>query len=132
MNHQIIILASMGRCGSTMLFNALFDSNNFIIDLHNVFNAKKNTFFKTHDFAPASLPENAKCIFLFGNVTDVVISAHTEAIVNVKQHYVHLHANYEKRNNYIYEDVLRLEENFDSWNRKRPYPVLSIRYETMW
>lgn len=130
---ETIILAGMGRCGTTLLYNVVRDYNEFVMDLASLSeNFKKFAAIKTHDFAPELLPSNTKAIYLFGNPIDIVLSAHDAEMVNVDQHYIHMHGDAENKHNFEYSDTLQLEANFDSWHKKQNYPLLTLRYETLW
>lgn len=128
-----IVVAGLGRCGTTMLFNAIRQKNEFVRDLANLNNPDFEQFqaIKTHDFAPDQLPPHTKCIYLFGNPIEIVLSAHGEK-VNHDEHYLNLHSSPSKKNKFAWEDTLGLETNFDTWMQPQKYPLLTLRYETIW
>jgi len=135
MINQIIIVAGMGRCGTTLLYNTIRDHNEFIVNLNSLDNMIKYNCIKTHSLAPPILTD-AKVVYLFGDPLDIVLSSHDSTKVNIKKHYEHLNCNNDFTEsimpNFILHDTLNLELNFDSWYCPHNYPVLTIRYETMW
>ena len=134
---RTIIVASMGRCGSTLLFKALGGAweksirEIFICDL--AADILPGRILKSHDFAPAALPPHVKVVYLFGDPYGIVLSNWDKMKrKDIVQHFIHLHGYYDRKERMLEEDVLRLKENFRSWHRPHPYPVLTVRYETMW
>jgi hypothetical protein len=158
MDHAVLI-AGLGRCGTTLLFDTLVNKLNFggfIVDISNDTLAKEydtlgqndlakfwydypriqwksGHVYKTHDFAPKNL-QNIKVVFLFGDPRNIVLSAHNvspeEFILPL--HYKHMHADFSKRSKYLIKDVLRLEENFDSWYKSQNFPLITVRYEKLY
>jgi len=135
---NVLVLASMGRCGSTLLFKALganFDRIKFDKDLKSIYD--DGTLVKTHDFALDEM-QNYKAIYLFGDPRDVAISAHTKGKVNTNKHYSHMHAsmNYKKARgrdqSFFNKDTLRLSDNFNSWYKQQSCPLITIKYETLY
>ena len=168
-----VIVASMGRCGSTLLVNNLAKgyrrqkSRLDIVRLDDHINPDYHTtnesiergfdgeeaeklggqylngyVYKSHDIAPDWLPEHVKVIYLFGDPVDIVFSAKQLDEINLTGvdsnftsldlHIRNLRGNYKDKGFLFEKDVLRLEKNFDSWFRKQSFPVLALRYETMW
>lgn len=127
------LVASMGRSASSLLFRKLYESSEkggFIRDLDNK-PIKEGKSYKTHDFAPESLPEHTRSLFLFRDPVEVCLSVYYqikpyEKIGDNVPHYKNLHANTDK--SYWDEDFLRLEEQFDSWCGKHSYPVMALKY----
>ena len=135
-NDPPIILAGLGRCGTTLTTNAIRKtrgySYQFVADINTTPYLNKHIY-KTHDYPRIEdFPENIKVIFMFGNVVDTIISLskrmnryydslsqvyHTESMA----HAAALHN----------IDGLKLEELFDAWYRPQNFPMITIRYETL-
>ena len=76
---------------------------------------------------------NVKVIFMFGNIYDTVIT--TEESINKFRigHFRHLKAdNCRLYEDIYYKDVLSLEKLFDSWYRPQKFPLMTLRYETLY
>lgn len=131
---EIVIVAGMGRCGTTLLYKHLRMKHDFVRDIANLNNQDFNNYMviKTHDFAAETLPEGSRVIYLFGDPIDIALSAHNARKVNIEGHYANLHGDFGMKKNFDSQDTLRLEMNFDSWYKKHSYPVLTLRYEKMW
>jgi len=134
MNHYIII-AGLGRCGSTILAQALNNNISPPFSEHlQGYHFRNKSIYKTHDFAPPSLPLTAKVIFMFRNPMDIVVST-CAAIERYRdenfgqEHYTHLHSDFKQHNLCFVKDVMRLEENFDSWYQQQTFDLLTMRYE---
>ncbi|MFW6219244.1 MAG: hypothetical protein ACOC33_00120 [bacterium] len=143
---MIIIQASLGRCGSTLLTNHIRKSKGisqtFIPRIGGKV-LKENTIIKTHDFAPEGFKltsHDIKCIYLFADPYEIVLSNYDKYLDGKKRnktnglntHFYHLNGDYNKVDLMLKEDVMNLEKNFDSWYKKNSYPVLTIRYKKMW
>jgi len=128
-----LIVPSLGRCGSTLLFKALlaYFKNGFFIQNMEDVKFKKSYVYKTHCYAPDKVGKNIKAVFLFGNPFNTVLSAHDRR-VNIKAHYKHFETDYSQRSNYEDKDTLNLEKHFDSWVKKQTFPLLIVRYETLY
>jgi hypothetical protein len=142
-----IVIASMGRCGSTLIWFvlgskeyyshnlpsnclfAIFEKDSIVqYGQGKIDKLEDNFIYKTH-----SLPhinENCLAVYLFANPMNVVISAHLQSFI--KQHYFHFGGLYEERQNYHLKDTLKLEENFDAWYQKQTFPLITLRYETLY
>ncbi|MEO2072875.1 MAG: hypothetical protein ABGW99_16205 [Zunongwangia sp.] len=134
-----IIIAGLGRCGTTLLHNS-FKMNHYYI-AHDDFlmfsknspEFKLNHLYKTHDYPPQFLPENVKLIFMYGNPMNTVISSHRRINEWGKAHHEHLGSdNFVPNDTIFYNDTLKLNELFDAWNRPQGFEFLSIRYETLY
>lgn len=98
--------------------------------------------YKTHDFPPRQLPNHVKVIFLFGDPIDIALSAKEldkRYLTGVDSNYTaldlhirNLRGSIQKKADIFDSDVLRLEEQFLRWQNKQTFPVLRLRYETMW
>lgn len=168
-----IIVASLGRCGSTLVYDVLgmryyrqeYRQHVIYIDDHIVddyfytpktieraFDSpqgemlrgqyKKGYVYKTHDFPPAYLPPHVKVIYLFGNPVDLVLSAKQldgltvnppdERFTGLDLHIRNFRGNFSEKEQLFEKDVLRLEDNFNRWYKQQSFPLLAIRYETLW
>ena len=135
---KTIVIAGMGRCGSTLLFKSVGGSweksirEIFVRDLREE-DIQPGRILKTHDFAPEFLPPYVKVVYLFGDPFEIVLSSWDKMKQkDITQHVIHMHGAVERQEHMFSEDVFRLEENFHSWHREHSYPVLTVRYETMW
>jgi len=132
-NYQTIVVAGMGRCGTTLVFDAIRKKNEFVRDLQNLNNPDfiRLNVIKTHDFPPTTLPPNTKCIYMFGNPYHIVFSSHGPK-VNHHEHYLNMHSEPSSRFKFTWEDTLQLQKNFTLWHQPQPFPLLTLRYETLW
>jgi len=88
--------------------------------------------YKTHAFPPESLPENVKVIYMFGNPYDIVVSAHKKMNHWGSTHHFHLESDKYTPNDCVFkEDTMMLYEHFDAWLRPQSFPLITIRYETL-
>jgi len=129
-----IILAGLGRCGTTLVYKTLlnyFKEGDFVCDLKDK-EFKNGYVYKTHDFAPEKLSGNVRVIFMFGNPLNITIATHKLKGEYLLGHYVHLHSKYLGEGKHITQDVIQLEKNFDSWYCKQTFPLLTLRYETLY
>lgn len=133
-----ILIASLPRAGSTMLFRAIAGLPHkkttptnpyceFVRDLNQLPN---KPFLKTHSPAPDKLPQDVRVIYIYGDPVKSVVSFRNKRW-NISSW---------QKNNWFYEhepdiinkDDLDFEKNFDSWLSIHNYPVLAIRYESLW
>ena len=135
---QRILVASVPRCGSTLLLRAVglyrkgassakhSPDFQFVRDLEPL---PSKPYLKTHSPAPSSLPEDVRAVFLFGDPIASVVSTFKNRFE--RNHFAN--CGYVKREPpKIYErDDLRYEHIFDTWMAPNPYPVLAMRYEKM-
>lgn len=130
-----MIISSLGRCGSTLLFENL-DKFVFKSFLRDIKYTPNEAIIKTHDYPPNNLPYYCKCIFLFGNPYDIVTTSYKKIITQEEgeQHFLNFHVDSSKeyQEQILNKDVLQLEKLFDAWYQKQNYPLLTLRYETMW
>ena len=135
--HERVLVASVPRCGSTYLLRSLANlpqgsnfpkrgSCRFVGSLSKLPDA---AFLKTHAWAPCSLPDDVRTVFLFGDPIGSIVS--TKLFRFTKDHF--RNCGYVSTNvPDIYEhDDLGYEIIFDSWMRSHKFPVLALRYEAM-
>jgi len=134
---QPIIIASLGRCGTTFIFNAIKKAlkqeesiqDSYIVDVEEYDLLEKNKVYATHDFAPKNIIEpQPKVLFLFGDIRNIVISTYN---FKGQQHFWHMGSSYSKKDLLYTHDELKLEERFDSWNFPHSFPLMSVRYENI-
>jgi tetratricopeptide (TPR) repeat protein len=122
-----IIVAGIPRSGTTMMFRALAGLEPGDTTPRNYCGPVK----KTHGLAPKKLPEGYKVIFIFGDVINSVIS--TKKFRYDKTHFINCGCTKDPEATDIYlEDALNYEAMFDSWNQDNGYPVICVRYETIY
>lgn len=126
-----ILISSLGRCGSTMLYNRIpLSPKRFKVSGDNL----KEGLTKSHCYAPNQL--DGKAIFLFGNIFDIVKTSYNKIITKVERG-VHFQ-NFQVKTDYEYQlkiltkDVLKLEEHFDSWYKQHDFPCLTMDYNYIW
>jgi len=145
MKGESVVIASLGRSGSTLFYNSLckhlepspnLGSFSFVKDLER-FKPEKNHCYKTHDMAPFTMTNGAKMVFLFSDPIDIIssiknVEKNDPELKWAKGHFENLHASFSMYNELIDKDVLKLEKMFESYYKKQTYPLLTLRYETMW
>jgi hypothetical protein len=123
------LVSTIGRCGSSMLISTLQDYQ------LSVDNPKS----KNHLY-PKSVenhkPSVVGAIFLFGDITDVILSVRRchERLGDewIDLHNKNLNGDYENRYNYLKKDTFHLERIFDEWMSPQNFPLLTLKYEDMW
>ena len=150
--HSPIIVASMGRSGSTLIWDALrygmansrfpwMGKNGVRLvtetawDLSTI-RFKPGVVYKTHGLAH-ELPSNcsAKVVFIFGSATEAALSVLACRSKYgdhwIKEHFVHLRAK-----GHIGDlgdrDVLRFGEQIDGWIGKTGIERLILHYDALW
>jgi tetratricopeptide (TPR) repeat protein len=122
-----VIVAGIPRSGTTMIFRALAGFYPGDTTPRNYSGSVK----KTHGLAPKQLPKGYKVIFVFGNIINSVISTKKSRYDQV--HFINCGCSQNPENTDIYlEDSLNYEAMFDSWNKNNGYPVICVRYETIY
>jgi len=133
-----ILVASMPRCGSTLLIRAIggfgvgstmpkSSSCRFVRNLQSL---PPIPILKTHSVAPKYLPSDVKTIFLFGNPYSAAWSMwkkrwDRESFKNCGY--------YQDDSPQIFSrDALGLERIFDSWCDVQAPQVLAVRFESLW
>jgi len=133
-----ILIASLPRAGSTMLFRAIaglpqgstMPRNPFCKFVHDLSKIPNKPFLKTHSPAPKSLPKDIRVIYLYDDPVKCVVSARKKRWDKLSwylNNWVH-----DNEPDIYNKDDYGLEENFSSWISGHDYPVLAVRYESMW
>lgn len=137
-NRSPIIIAGLGRCGTTLVHDS-FRFNHHYIPHKDIFmfsdgiDFKPNIIYKIHDYPPAFLPDNVKVIFMFGNPMNTVISSHRRINEWGVLHHKHLGSDVFKTNDDILNnDTLKLNTLFDAWDQDQNFDFLAVRYETLY
>lgn len=136
MARNAYVVAGMGRCGTTLVYNTLREyglrGTRFLHALDNGHEFKCGLVYKTHDFPCARLPDHVKLVFLFGNPMDIVISTHRKINEWGRKHHAHLQSNDFVENDSLFEsDSLQLAAHFDAWYRPQNFRFISVRYEAL-
>ena len=133
-----IVIAGLGRCGTTLVSKAISGSvkNNFryIVDLEDTPIAEPEII-KTHSYPPITpLPSNSRVVFMFGEITNIILSTCNQINLWGEYHYLHTRTSTPfRRNEDLYEsDQLKLEQLFDSWYRPQHFALLTLRYEALY
>lgn len=137
--YDTIIVAGLGRCGTTLVFDSLsqiYKSCGFLIDIPNKF-LRGNAVYKTHSYPNNIQNKNSLLIFMYGNPYDIVKSVHCTKGLNKHMHYKHLKSKFNNVTRWKFEDTLNLEKLFDTWvdfveSGKNINDVLFIRYESLY
>ena len=108
-------------------------SYQFVTDINDTqFNNKQ--IYKTHDYPDiVNFPESIRVIFMFGNVVDTVLSLSKR----MNRFYDTLSKVYHSENmihtaSMFHDDILNLENLFDTWYKSHSFPLITIRYETLY
>lgn len=130
-----VIVAGLGRCGTTVLYTELTKANNqteFIWIRDYAKDVHTGQVHKTHKFPPATkLAVPCVCIFLFGDPLLIAKSVSVQDPNWIYEHHENMDADPLQAKNIAYADTLRLEEHFDAWHRPQQIPTMTLRYETM-
>ena len=137
-----IIVATMGRCGTNLLYDSVVASGHgsggFILRFDTIRpklirNPKLASAYMTHDYPPDRLPPNVKLIYLFGDPRDIAVSAYKQINRWGKGHHSHLKmvSRFRPNDQVLMEDSLGLHEHFAAWMTKQSFPFASVRYEAL-
>lgn len=149
---QSIVLASTGRAGSTLLFEAIVRSISQTYHaglrwpIHRICQDSAwnlsalapvpGVVYKTHDLPwAAHEPKNTRVIFVFGSAIETVRSVQ-QAWEDLAYAFVESHFNHMKATGPVEaladRDVLGLETKIDAWLSHDSVPTLCIKYESLW
>ena len=152
MKFNKFIMNSMGRCGSTILFEFVFDyyskncpnfhapQKKFMKNIQDISEQSaasidKFQIWKTHDpNVPVDIPENIKFTYQFGNPIEVLLSTVFGAVnrkIHIPQH-LKVDDSRIGTDRWVHEDVLGLEKHFDTWVNFNDRPIILIKYEDIW
>lgn len=150
--HDAIVVASFGRAGSTLIYDAATDAmanaqygrcNRLTrrLSQDDEFDLPPTKFhagvvYKTHDHATfLDTSKGVRSIFLFGSALDAALSVHEQKDLRgedwVKSHFQHLRRPY-RYDDLFKEDVLGFRDQCISWMGYDKAPVLCLRYEDLW
>lgn len=137
-----VIVASLGRCGSTWLFNSIrkslkqesLDKDSLL--LRNFSNPlQEGICYKTHKMPPDNeCVESSKILFTFGEPTDIIASLKLSfGGLALKTHFENFGVPYDKMPLLEKEDVLELEKMFDLYYgaERKDYDLMCLKYDTM-
>lgn len=133
-----LLVASIPRCGSTLLLRAIagFPPGStmprvpycaFVRDLERLPDVP---FLKTHSLAPKELPTDVRTIFLFGDPIRAVVSTREKRFD--RNHFENCGYFEDELPDIYARDDLGYEKIFDTWTSEHPYPVLAVRFESLW
>lgn len=137
MNNKIAyIVGGIGRCGTTLIFKFLssnYYSQKFTKNLNKIDTSilTSNTVFKTHSPFPPKNPKNMKALFMFGNIYNIVTSYRQIWSPKSASH-LYLNEEVSKNKDLFSTNVLKLERHFKHWIKPQKFPVMIVRYETMY
>lgn len=143
----VIIVASNGRSGSTLTYEALRrelkrkyvmrrENFGFVSRLEDA-GTTGPAIFKTHDF-PDALSKQGKCakvIFCFGSTKDSAFSVyaalHSKGEDWIRRHFEHLNAtgDFEEL---FQRDILQQVRQLKEWCTYEAVPVLCVHYDAIW
>lgn len=134
-----VLIASVPRCGSTMLIRAIAElpqgSKFPHLDPFCMFTTTpsavpRKPFLKTHALAPSKLPSDILTIFLFGDPVAAVLSTIER---NYSWDAFHkLGYSEPEPPDLLRADELGYEAIFDSWMQDKGYPVLAVHHDSLW
>ena len=132
-----ILMASVPRSGSTWLLRSMgmfprggtFPEDATVEFTRDLSKLPKRLFIKTHSTAPASLPQDVRAVFVFGDPIYSVVSTKHKRFD--KKHFGNCGYFKDEEPDIYNEDALGYEKMFDTWMGKNPYKVLALRYETL-
>lgn len=133
-----LIVAGLGRCGTSLVFDTIRKSvrNPYCFARRlDAIDLTGNPVIKTHDYPPeGGLPPGTRAIFMYGNITDTIISTTTQINRWGSMHFDHLRSPYDFAGyTELYSaDLLALEDMFAAWYRPQAFPLLCLRYETLY
>jgi len=153
--HDTILISSMGRTGSTVVFDAvrhgvgrarlsvrpalgtrLVSSDAWDLSAHVLL---PGMIYKTHDFS-TSLPDRAaqggiRAVFCFGRPSAAALSVlscpQRYGADWVRRHLEHLRAD-GTLDDLRHRDPLRFGEQVEGWFSETRFPVLRVKYESLW
>jgi len=135
------IIASIGRCGSTLITDLIAQAAQKKIMYANTINEHDNSIIKTHAHFTEEPNFGYKAIFIYGNITNTIASMYKNR-VNLKKHLLHLEIkeehiikfwkfyNYSKLIAFLYlvkNDKFRFKKNYLSWKKSKN--TFFIKYE---
>jgi hypothetical protein len=146
-----IVIASMGRSGSTLVYDAVVDAVIASSPLRRIIWPKKLTadwswtlgekalqngvVYKSHDYPDRLKGTKARCLFLFGSCLDAATSVHS-AIERFGPAWVNEHFERLKSDGSFSElfdrDVLGFESQIRSWATTEVVPTLCLRFDSLW
>lgn len=137
-----IVVGSLGRSGSTALYKSMLDVVGYSIRKSKFQNNlddcpyKRNAIYKTHDFPPSNPPNYVTFIWTFADPYEIVLSVlnqENEKGMNwILKHFEHLNGEFYKYDDILNYDCLHLEEHFDRWYQNHNFPLLTIKYRSVW
>lgn len=147
-----LVVASFGRAGSTLIYDALVDAmarRRFGM-AHGVLHKavedrafglgysplRPGVIYKTHAHpTPLIGRRRVRAVFLFGSAVDAALSVHAQKDLRgedwVKMHFEHLHRPY-RYDDLLKADVLGIRDQCIAWMGFEDVPVLCMRYEGLW
>jgi hypothetical protein len=144
-NKPCVIIASIGRSGSTLVFNTLkkeakktlWRKKSGLTPTLADAKLKTGTICKTHDFPDAlvNVTKPVKAVFIFGSTLESAMSVHS--CVDrfgpdwVAQHFKHLKSDGHANELFDY-DALGLAKQVKSWSTFDSVPTLCVRYDALW
>jgi hypothetical protein len=129
-----LIIASVPRAGSTYLLRSILNLGQGNNTPPEIFKRNKPFHYpvvKTHSKANDVLHNGYKAIFLYRNPMECVIS--TKFNRWDYNHFLNCGVDRQPKECDIYkEDVLDYEGIFDSWMKNNGYPVMTLKYDTLY
>ena len=137
-SHRVLV-ASMPRCGSTLLFRAIAGhppgsrspkNDRQCQFINSIIEMPDKRFLKTHATAPQALPSDLKVIFLFGDPLHAIWSTWKKRFK--WQHFGTCGYTHDTPPDIFHRDDLGYEKIFDSWMDNKSSQILKVRYEALW
>lgn len=148
------VVASMGRAGSTLVFEALVKGlamqrfgplgnrygvrrivQSWAFDLGKT-NLIGGVVYKTHDFPSTTLAAaDPKIVYVFGMASTAAVSVFSclerYGPSWTDRHLAHLRANGPLEQIWT-SDILRIEDQIEAWTNLQNMDVMAVRYESLW
>lgn len=144
MRPKIIVVNGFGHCGTTYVakfISRFYPRGRRLVNMNdlNTWNIKKNASFHTHTPYPAQNHPNydLKVIYIFGDIYNSVLGyGHSKmrekGIINpFAAEFLHIPKS-DLNKNIFDHDVFNFKQHFKNWNQKHTFPLLSLRYETIY
>lgn len=143
---KVFVINSTSHCGSTMVSNFVAETypkiRRPLIDMASIDLVQKNCSFHNHSPFPYEEYKyiQLKVLYMFGDLFNTIYSLTAKLMLNSYTSKISLnpHAckllcvDSVKSHLFYQEDVLKFKRHFDNWNCQHTYPVLSVRYESMY
>lgn len=134
-----VVITSMGRSGSTVLFYSIEGSLRSHSGFYRTLSDCGYRFgrvYKTHGYPPENYSNDPLFIWTFSDPFEIILSLKRRAEINLgwtKGHFENMGGvSYEDCENLFKEDCLALEEQFKKWHKEQSFPLVTVKYRAIW